>query len=399
MAIGTIADDTIDPGHEQESAPRFPQLGVLEEARRRPGFPGSELAWAPDRSSRFALTTLWESTGACSAWQTQQLLPVPRSHPDVVGLGQPGTVDILEVEPGPASAHATSSNGQVAATPALTRGTAARRTAIKANLRGSRLLLLVRHADAGDKDRWQGPDRLRPLSLAGQAEAAGLVIGLDDYPIGRILTSPTLRCQQTVQPLARDRRLRIESEVALGVDADPARVQALLQDPRLQDAVVYPRRSDRPGAHPAGRRRVGGRPAVAVAQGVDLAAGRRQRTTHPRPLPAAAGPGPCPEYGIGSAGPGPWAGCQFSARCLSHRDPRACGCWIDKKLSTRRCRNRGSWVVVAWAAYPSLTVAYQTRSATWIRISLMRETRRYNSRLPMTSRRSSTSSSADAAWR
>jgi hypothetical protein len=238
MAIRTIADDTIDPGHEQESAPRFPQLGVLEEARRRPGFPGSELAWAPDRSSRFALTTLWESTGACSAWQTQQLLPVPRSHPDVAGLGQPGTADILEVEPGPASAHATSSNGQVAGTPALMRGTAARRTAIKANLRGSRLLLLVRHADAGDKHRWQGPDSRRPLSLAGQAEAAGLVIGLDDYPIGRILTSPTLRCQQTVQPLARDRRLRIESEVALGVDADPARVQALLQDPRLQDAVV-----------------------------------------------------------------------------------------------------------------------------------------------------------------
>ena len=140
MAIGTIADDTIDPGHEQESAPGFPQLGVLEEAKRRPGFPGSELAWAPDCSSLFALTTLWESTGACLAWQTQQLLPVPRRHPDSVGLGQPGTADILEVEPGQASAHATSSSGQVAATPTLTRRTAARRTAIKANLRGSRLL-------------------------------------------------------------------------------------------------------------------------------------------------------------------------------------------------------------------------------------------------------------------
>ena len=141
-------------------------------------------------------------------------------------------------EPGLASAHATSSNSQVAATPALMGRTAARRTAIKANLRGSRLLLLVRHADAGDKHRWQGPDSLRPLSLAGQAEAAGLVIGLDDYPIGRILTSPTLRCQQTVQPLARDRRLRIECEVALGVDADPVRVLALVEDPRLQDTVV-----------------------------------------------------------------------------------------------------------------------------------------------------------------
>jgi hypothetical protein len=99
-----------------------------------------------------------------------------------------------------ASVPATSSSGQIAATPALLGRRAARRTAIKANLRGSRLLLLVRHADAGDQHRWQGPDSLRPLSPAGLAEAAGLVIGLDDYPIGRILTSPTLRCQQTVQP-------------------------------------------------------------------------------------------------------------------------------------------------------------------------------------------------------
>ena len=140
--------------------------------------------------------------------------------------------------PGLASAHATSSNGQVAATPVLICGTAAPRTTIKPNRSGSRLLLLVRHADAGDKQRWQGPDDLRPLSLAGQAEAAGLVIGLDDYPIERILTSPTLRCQQTVEPLARDRRLRIEHEVALGVDADLARVLALLEDLRLQNTVV-----------------------------------------------------------------------------------------------------------------------------------------------------------------
>jgi 8-oxo-dGTP diphosphatase len=126
-----------------------------------------------------------------------------------------------------------------AAKPAQIRCTAARRTAIKPNLSSSRLLfLLVRHADAGDKHRWQGPDSLRPLSPAGQAEAAGLVIGLDDYPIWRILTSPTLRCHQTVQPLARDRRLRIEHESALGVGADLASVLALLEDPRLQDTVL-----------------------------------------------------------------------------------------------------------------------------------------------------------------
>jgi 8-oxo-dGTP diphosphatase len=64
------------------------------------------------------------------------------------------------------------------------------------------------------------------------------VVRLEDYPIWRILTSPALRCHQTVQPLARDRRLRVEPEPALGVGADPARVLALLEDPRSQDAVV-----------------------------------------------------------------------------------------------------------------------------------------------------------------
>jgi broad specificity phosphatase PhoE len=110
--------------------------------------------------------------------------------------------------------------------------------AITPNLSGSRLLLLVRHAHAGDKSRWQGPDRLRPLSLAGQAEAAGLVVRLEDYPIERILTSPTLRCQQTIEPLARDRRLRIQEELTLGVDAEAGRVLALLAELRLQDTVV-----------------------------------------------------------------------------------------------------------------------------------------------------------------
>jgi phosphohistidine phosphatase SixA len=100
------------------------------------------------------------------------------------------------------------------------------------------MLHLVRHAHAGEKHRWSGPDRLRPLSAAGQAEAAGLLVRLEDYPVGRILSSPTLRCQQTVQPLADDRLLRIEAIPALGVAADPAVVLALLGDANGQDAVV-----------------------------------------------------------------------------------------------------------------------------------------------------------------
>jgi phosphohistidine phosphatase SixA len=100
------------------------------------------------------------------------------------------------------------------------------------------MLHLVRHAHAGDKHRWPGPDGLRPLSAAGQAEAAGLLVRLEDYPVGRILSSPTVRCQQTVQPLADDRLLHVEALTALGVAADPAAVLTLLVDAQAQDAVV-----------------------------------------------------------------------------------------------------------------------------------------------------------------
>jgi phosphohistidine phosphatase SixA len=100
------------------------------------------------------------------------------------------------------------------------------------------MILLVRHAHAGDKYRWEGPDSLRPLSAAGQGEAAGLLVRLEDYPLERILSSPTVRCQQTVQALAHDRYLRVECLPELGVDADLEVVLALLGDLQAQNAVV-----------------------------------------------------------------------------------------------------------------------------------------------------------------
>jgi len=56
--------------------------------------------------------------------------------------------------------------------------------------------------------------------------------------VERILCSPTLRCHQTVQPLARDRILRIERVAALGVDANPAEVLELFWDRALHHAVL-----------------------------------------------------------------------------------------------------------------------------------------------------------------
>jgi phosphohistidine phosphatase SixA len=100
------------------------------------------------------------------------------------------------------------------------------------------MLTVVRHADAGDKRSWQGPDALRPLSPAGRRQAEGLVIRMEDYPVERILCSPTVRCRQTVEPLAHDRFLQIEPVEALGVDTGLAQVLALFWERELRDAVL-----------------------------------------------------------------------------------------------------------------------------------------------------------------
>jgi hypothetical protein len=82
--------------------------------------------------------------------------------------------------------------------------------------------------------RWSWrPGPARPAAPGGAASS-----GRRDYPIRRILTSPTLRWHQTLQPLAPDCHLRVEREVASGVDAERARVLALLEVLRAQDAVV-----------------------------------------------------------------------------------------------------------------------------------------------------------------
>ena len=71
-------------------------------------------------------------------------------------------------------------------------------------------VLLVRHAKAGNRDSWEPPDDLRPLSTKGEAQAAALVALLADFEVDRVLSSPYLRCSQTVAPLATARGLAVE---------------------------------------------------------------------------------------------------------------------------------------------------------------------------------------------
>jgi 8-oxo-dGTP diphosphatase len=82
-------------------------------------------------------------------------------------------------------------------------------------------VLLVRHATAGHSTS-APDDHLRPLDERGWEQAEGLVDVLAPYGVPRILTSPYVRCRQTVEPLARALGLPIEelSELAEGSSAE-----------------------------------------------------------------------------------------------------------------------------------------------------------------------------------
>ncbi|MGW3992575.1 NUDIX hydrolase [Amycolatopsis sp. NPDC004772] len=69
---------------------------------------------------------------------------------------------------------------------------------------GLTTLLLVRHAKAGKRDEWSGDDDLRPLSEAGQRQAAALRRVLSLFGPDRVLSAPRLRCVQTVHGVAED---------------------------------------------------------------------------------------------------------------------------------------------------------------------------------------------------
>jgi 8-oxo-dGTP diphosphatase len=91
-------------------------------------------------------------------------------------------------------------------------------------------VLLVRHARAGSRKHWDGPDIERPLSKKGWRQAEGLVDMLTRYPVQRILSSPYVRCVQTVEPVAEKLKVEIEPRPELAEGAPVDAVIALLRE-------------------------------------------------------------------------------------------------------------------------------------------------------------------------
>ncbi len=90
------------------------------------------------------------------------------------------------------------------------------------------LAVLVRHGVAGERAQWDEEDHLRPLDRRGERQAAALPQSLSDLPIRRILTSPAVRCVQTVAALGVALGMEVEETPALAEGAARADIMALL---------------------------------------------------------------------------------------------------------------------------------------------------------------------------
>lgn len=64
------------------------------------------------------------------------------------------------------------------------------------------MLYVVRHAKAGSRHDWDGDDLVRPLSKKGLAQSVAIAQRLRKQPVTALISSPYVRCVQTLQPLA-----------------------------------------------------------------------------------------------------------------------------------------------------------------------------------------------------
>jgi 8-oxo-dGTP diphosphatase len=99
-------------------------------------------------------------------------------------------------------------------------------------------VFLVRHADAGSKKKWKKADSVRPISKKGHEQVEELVTRLVRTPINSIVSSPSLRCDQTVGPLAQRLGLKVKQSKLLRKNVAPSEVLRLIKQSRGSRLVL-----------------------------------------------------------------------------------------------------------------------------------------------------------------
>ena len=91
-------------------------------------------------------------------------------------------------------------------------------------------MFVVRHVKAGDRSRWQGADDERPASKTGRAQAVVLADRLEPENVSAVISSPSLRCIQSVEPLAERLGLKVEVDDRLAEDSPLKAILAVVSD-------------------------------------------------------------------------------------------------------------------------------------------------------------------------
>jgi 8-oxo-(d)GTP phosphatase len=105
-------------------------------------------------------------------------------------------------------------------------------------------LLLVRHARAGDRSEFDGPDELRPLDRRGREQARRLAALLPAFGPVELLSADRVRCRETLEPIAGLLGLPVGRATEMGEEefsADPEAGLALIDrllEPREQPGVT-----------------------------------------------------------------------------------------------------------------------------------------------------------------
>jgi 8-oxo-dGTP diphosphatase len=108
----------------------------------------------------------------------------------------------------------------------------------RSRLAALRRFYVVRHAKAGDREAWTADDRKRPLTKKGFAQADALVDLLAREHLAAVFSSPFLRCVQTVEPLARARKLAVRLSPSLEEGNGIEGLEEFFVDRSLDGAVL-----------------------------------------------------------------------------------------------------------------------------------------------------------------
>lgn len=90
-------------------------------------------------------------------------------------------------------------------------------------------LLIVRHGKAMERKHWTGRDQARPMASRGRRQSRALVPLLDAYGVGRLASSTSTRCTQTLAPYAKSAGLETEGWATLSEEQAAQNVKAVAQ--------------------------------------------------------------------------------------------------------------------------------------------------------------------------